>query len=93
MKSYLEPLALSHRTRIFVQVLAGLFLVYGVYMAWAVVPDMLDNMHTISCYPTERLPQVPTWLFFLLLVLAVIPGVFVFLTLKKHFQETEQTCF
>ncbi len=93
MKSYIAHLSLPSKTRVIVQILATAVIIYGVYLAYDTVPRMLDNMHTISMYPDERLPEVPTWFFFTVLVLAIVPGVFVFLELKKQFEMTDQTCF
>lgn len=83
-------LNLSSRSRVLTQVVVSMVIVAAALSAYWVVKPMLDGMEIFSSEPTKRLPELKTWVFFLLLIVGIIPGVFVFLTLKREFQANDR---
>jgi hypothetical protein len=75
-----------HKTRTALQIAASGLIMYACWSAYMSVLPIIENMETYSEHPGERLSQLPTWIFFVGLFLGVVPGVYVFMTLKKHFE-------
>lgn len=93
MQSHLTFLDLPRKQKLSIQIGATALIIYAGYAAYQNVTPMLNNMHTISANPDMRLPELKTWFFFLILILGIVPGVYIFLELKRHFKKTDQTCF
>jgi len=93
MESFLTYLRLSDKKRIALQLFGSVLIIYAIYCGYQAVQPMLDNMETMSMYPNDRLSDVPTWLFFTVLILGIIPGVYVFLVLRDEFKKIDSNCF
>lgn len=80
----LVKLDLSDRNKVILQGFASLVVLFALVSAYRATPGLLESLDTISAHGDKRLSELPTWPAVGLSLLALVPGVFLFLNLRHQ---------